>query len=200
MAITWQGSQKTIPGVGRDFGPSLTMRPPITAAWKGDNGDERLWYSTFNGSSWTAQQQIPDPVASSVGPSLTTYYGELDIIYAAWKRSGTDESQWYATFDGEKWSTQQQIPGTLSSIGPSLAYSPDTYTVYAAWKGSGTDQRLWYSSISTNFDSSWEPQQTIPGTWSSVGPPLAYHGGKFMLHGKAWTPMKASGFPLSVLM
>jgi hypothetical protein len=59
-----------------------------------------------------------------------------------------------------------------------LAYSPDTYTVYAAWKGSGTDQRLWYSSISTDLDSSWEPQQIIPGKWSSVGPALAYHDGK----------------------
>jgi hypothetical protein len=134
MAITWQGFQKTIPGVESDFGPPLTMRPPIAAAWKGGNGDESLWYSTFNGSSWTTQQQIPYPVASSVGPSLTTSYGELDIVYAAWKGSGTDESQWYATFNGEKWSTQQQIPGTLSSVGPSLAYSPDRDTVYAAWK------------------------------------------------------------------
>jgi hypothetical protein len=92
MAITWQASQKSIPGVSSEFF-SLTLRPPVTAAWKGDNGDERLWYSTFNGSSWTTQLQIPAPVASSAGPSLTTYYGILDIIYAAGKGSGTDESQ-----------------------------------------------------------------------------------------------------------
>jgi hypothetical protein len=93
-------------------------------------------------------------------------------LYAAWKGSSNDQSLWYASFDGARWSAQAQIPGVASSVGPSL--SVFVGNLYAAWKGAANDQSLWYAS----FDGSrWSAQARIPGVASSVGPSLCAFGG-----------------------
>ena len=141
----------------------------LYAAWKGVIGDESLWFSSLDGTKWSAQEQIPG-VASSVGPSLAVAGGKL---YAAWKGSGNDQGIWYASCDGTKWSAQEQIAGVASSTGPSLAVLGDT--LYAAWKGWWDDQTLWYAS----FDgTSWSTQKQIPGVLSNLGPSLAPFQGK----------------------
>ena len=141
----------------------------LYAVWKGVIGDDGLWFSSFDGTNWSAQQKIPG-VASSVGPSLAVFEGKL---YAAWKGAGNDQSLWYAWFDGTNWSAQQQIPRVASSIGPSLAVFGGQ--LYAAWKGWYDDQSLWYVS----FDgTNWSAQQPIPGVSSSIGPSLAVLGSK----------------------
>ena len=39
-------------------------------AWKGIQGDQRIWFNSFDGSNWVPQQQVPG-VGTSVGPSLS---------------------------------------------------------------------------------------------------------------------------------
>jgi hypothetical protein len=88
-------------------------------------------------------------------------------LVAAWKGSGSDQQLYYSSFDGSSWAPPATIPGTDSSIGPSLCEFSGR--LYAAWKGSGSDQQLYYSS----FDgSSWAAPATIPGTDSSSGSPV----------------------------
>ena len=70
------------------------------------NADQRIWYSSYNGTTWSQQQLIPG--ASSVGPSLA-YSPFQKKIYAAWKGSDTDQRIWYSTYDGSTWSQQQLI-------------------------------------------------------------------------------------------
>jgi len=49
----------------------------LYAAWKGELGDQSIWYSTFNGTTWAAQKQIPgvgtspDLVKSATGGSAS---------------------------------------------------------------------------------------------------------------------------------
>ncbi len=160
----------------RDRAPGLAVfQNDLVAAWKGVSGDERLWYSSFSGSSWAAQAEIPG--WSSAGPSLAVFDGQL---YAAWKGMGTDERLWYSSFNGSSWAAQAEIPGVWSSVGPSLAVFDGQ--LYAAWKGMGLDQRLWYSSFN---GSKWAAQEVLPG-WSSVGPSLAVFDGQLYA---AWKGM-----------
>jgi hypothetical protein len=121
----------------------------LYAAWKGETNDDRLFYDTFNGTTWKSQEQIFG-VASSIGPSLATFQNKIYAawrgdIYAACEGDSGDQRLWYASFDGSKWSTQAQIPSVASSIGPSLAVFDNK--LYASWKGEGSDQSLWYASF-----------------------------------------------------
>jgi hypothetical protein len=41
------------------------MGSNLYAVWKGMLGDERIWYTSFNGTVWTAQQIVPGVGTSS---------------------------------------------------------------------------------------------------------------------------------------
>lgn len=76
-----------IPSTWSSTGRSLaTFNGKLYAAWKGKGGDETLWFTAFNGTSWAAQQQIPG-TGSSVGPAIAAYRGKL---YAFRKGRGSD--------------------------------------------------------------------------------------------------------------
>ena len=168
------------------IGPSLAhcklagFQDNLFAAWRGgisaacEGDDQSMYYastvghkSTFSKSEWSPPERIPG-AASSIGPSLAFFQNKL---YAAWKGMGDDQSIWYATFDGLKWSRQAHpnppdTPNIASSIGPSLAVFQNQ--LYAAWIN--TDQSLWYAS----FDgSNWSKTAPIPNVASSIGPSLA---------------------------
>jgi len=142
----------------------------LVAAWKGFGADQSLWYSSFDGSNWSAPAKIPN-VGSSWGPSLAEFNGRL---YAAWRGTGADQSLWYSSFDGSSWAPQAQVPvGLGSSIGPSLAVFNGR--LYAAYKGADNDTNIGY----TSFDgSTWAPAVQIPGVGSSWGPSLAGWNGR----------------------
>jgi hypothetical protein len=150
----------------------------LYAAWKGETGDDRLFFSDFNSGAWAQQQQIPG-VASSVGPALATLGGEL---YAAWKGMNTDQSLWWSRYDGSSWAAQAQIPGTASLIGPAVAAFNGA--LYAAWRGMSNDESLWWSRYN---GTAWAQQQQIPGVASSVGPALAVYDGALFA---AWKGME----------
>ena len=139
----------------------------LYAAWKGESDDDRLFYTSFSGGTWSGAQTIPGN--SSIGPALATV-GET--IYAAWKGEQDDERLFYSALNAGKWTAQNTIPGN-SSVGPTLAAFKGS--LFAAWKGEQFDQRLFYSSYD---GSAWSAQQQIPSVASSVGPSLAQYGDK----------------------
>jgi hypothetical protein len=161
-------AQQVIPGVATDVGPSLAAWDVdsggdgrLYAAWVGGDGDPRLFYSSFDGSTWAPQQVIPG-VGSSVGPSLRVIYNQ---IFAAWVGADGDQQLYYSSFDGSNWAPQQVIPGVASDVGPALAVFNGL--LYAAWRGANGDQRVFY----TSFDgSNWAPQAVIPGAGSDPVP------------------------------
>ena len=163
------------------------MGSSLYSAWRGEGSDTRLFYAKLDGRAFSPPQLIP-AAASSVGPSLCACnFAGVESLYAAWKSTGSDQSLWYASFDGTNWSAQALLVSRgaaanmvpLSSVGPSLAALNGV--LYAAWKGSACNQGLWFAS----FDgANWSPQTQIPGTassvapLSSVGPSLCEFGGK----------------------
>ncbi len=103
MGLSFEGTQLAFDfPVATDVGPSLAAsNGQLYAAWKGSNGDERIWWSrTTDGKKWDPQQSMDDPIRTAFRPSLVDFYGQL---YAAWKGGGDDERLWYSSFNGATW-------------------------------------------------------------------------------------------------
>src|SRR5271163_2405740 len=98
----------------------------LYAAWKGETGDDRLFFSTFNGKTWGSVATMPGN--SSVGPALAFNGGTL---YAAWKGIYGDNRLFSAQWNGSSWVDGKTIDGN-SDIGPTLASLNGK--LYAAWK------------------------------------------------------------------
>jgi hypothetical protein len=178
-----------------------TLGNKLYAAWKGEVGDDRLFYAAFSGTSWeTESAHIPGN--SGVGPSIAAT--NESTLYAAWKgeHGDTDQRLFYAVFNGNSWAPQAQIPNVGSSVGPSLGVLNGV--LYAAWKGEEGDNQIYWSWL---HGSTWQPQQQISGASSLVGPSLAEYGGKLyagwrgsvndqslhfaMFDGHSWQPAPA---------
>ena len=105
---------------------------------------------------------------------------------------GSDESLWYATYDGT-WSGQTQIQGAKSSVGPSLAGVGNR--LYAVWKGGSGDENLYcaYYPYTDGGSQVWSCQVTgqvaIPGIASSVGASVAEFKGVYTPCARARTRM-----------
>jgi Papain-like cysteine protease AvrRpt2 len=138
----------------------------LFATWKGEVGDDRLFYSTTtDGEAWVDQQMLGGN--SSTGPSSTVFRGDLVL---AWKGEHADERLFSLKLEELVWFPQQLIAGFGSSVGPSLAEYDDR--LFASWKGAGSDQAIWYA----HFDeSNWSAQAQIPGVGTAIGPALCVY-------------------------
>lgn len=110
-------SPQMVPEVGSDSVPTCAVyNGKLYAGWKGSSGDTRLWYSTFDGKIWSAQESMPNGFVSSHGVIFATFRRAL---YAVFK--GTDNSDlWWTRFDGTTWQPLQRTGGMCSPLGPTL--------------------------------------------------------------------------------
>src|SRR5580698_2638166 len=88
--LSWEDQDAIASPVATDTGPSLAVfNNLLYAAWKGSNGDERIWYSSYDGTSWAPQQPMPDPIRTSTRVWLAAFNAEgvfsSPLLYAAWK-------------------------------------------------------------------------------------------------------------------
>ncbi len=157
----------------------------LYAAWKGQTGDERIFYSFYNGSYWVEQRLAGGN--TSAGPSLGRLNGRLHL---AWKGQHNDQRLFGLNVHGGLWSYQSEIPGFSSSVGPSLAEYGGR--LHAAWKGSGDDQAIWFAS--TADGTTWSGQQTIPGVATAVGPSLCNYKGRLYAAWRGWNNDQALWF------
>ncbi|WP_133223337.1 hypothetical protein, partial [Paracraurococcus ruber] len=113
----WTSQQVGIGG-GSASGPSLAVfQNRLYAAWSGANGDQRMFWSSFDGQNWSPQQ-VGIGGGSASGPSLAVFQNRL---YAAWSGANGDQRMFWSSFDGQNWSPQQVGIGGGSASGPSLA-------------------------------------------------------------------------------
>src|SRR6516225_10149260 len=62
--------QTPVGNVGTITAPKIvSFRGRLVMAWRGIDGDQGIWFSVFDGSNWTPQQQIRG-VGSLFGPAL----------------------------------------------------------------------------------------------------------------------------------
>jgi hypothetical protein len=145
----------------------------LVMAWKGMERDERVFFSSFNGHTWTAQHQVPG-IGTSAGVALAPYAGKL---FMAWKGESDDQGIYTTSFNGTTWAAQLQVPGVGSSVGPRLAGLGNN--LFMAWKGAEGDQRIFFSQFN---GSNWTPQQFVPNVATSVGPAVAnFNGAIYMV-------------------
>ena len=162
--LPWSSQQAGVGG-GSSQGPALcSFQNRLYAAWKGAGSDDRMFWSSFDGSAWSVQQPGVGG-GSSTGPTLSVFQ---DRLFAAWKGAGSDDRMFWSSFDGAAWSPQQVGIGGGSSESPAIAAFGSR--LYAVWKGDGGDNRLFWSS----FDGrSWSEQLAGVGGGTSGRPGLA---------------------------
>jgi len=171
---SWAAQQK-IPKVGTSVGPALAVyQNKLYGAWKGAGGDEGIYWSAFDGNSWSAfgapQAKIPS-VGTTVGPSLAVYKNKL---YAAWKGIKGDDGIYWSAFDGTAWSAfgpaQAKVPNVGTNWAPSIAAieSNQEDKLYAAWAGINNEGIYWSTFDGTN----WAAQQKIPYDQGVAGPSI----------------------------
>jgi hypothetical protein len=157
--------------VASDVGPSLAVfNGKLYAAWKGQTGDQALWYASFDGTTWSAQTVMP-VFASSIGPALAEYDQHQRIpiklhdpgkLFAMWKGASSDAGLWFGSFDGSNWSAQSTVPGNTGqdvppNIGLRMQYQE-------------TNQWCWIA-VATSINHFYNPASTATqcGIMTTVG-------------------------------
>jgi hypothetical protein len=132
----------------------------LYAAWTGNSSTRHIWYSAFNGTSWTAQTTVPSALTNITGPALGVYGGDL---YVVWEGQSKPYQLWFSAFNGSTWTAQAKVPSAFTQqyFSPGLAAYDGS--LYLTWIGQGASEKVWYSAYN---GSSWSPQTTIPGATS----------------------------------
>jgi hypothetical protein len=141
-----------------------------------DSPAKRIWWASFNGQSWSAQQQVPNG-GTSDRPALTSF----GALYTAWKGSVTDQGIYWATYNGQSWSAQQKVPGVGISVGPALSLVGSRLLM--VWKGIEGDESVWWA---TSDGHQWSTQQQIPCVLTSDRPALTVDPGQEARAYLAW--------------
>jgi hypothetical protein len=169
------GPPSVVPGVGgTSDAPALAAAASgVYLVWKGESSDPRIFYSTYDGNTWTAQQLVPGvggtsqgPVAraAAVGPTLT------DNIWLAWKGEGNDERVFYSGFDAtsKQWAPQQALPVAATNGRPALV-SYDA-SIYSAWTDAAGSAIFWGALLQISAPAAPPPVATAtfqPPAWST---------------------------------
>ena len=84
--------------------------------WKGIEGDQSVWFTSFDGANWAPQSPVPN-VGTSTGVSLCA---GPDRIFMVWSGIAGDPSLYYTAFDGSFWGPQHNYLDTGSSTVPAV--------------------------------------------------------------------------------
>ena len=161
IAITpgWT-KQATQPDAGTNLGPALAnVGGTLYAVWRGSGVSQDIWYSSYNGTTWSAQATVTGSwgTATSVfAPAVASYNGHL---YVAWTDSANQID--VTSLSGGSWASPSTVSGAwgtaLTNKQPALA--PLSGDLYAAWKGNASgNSHIWFSHYD---DSSWSKQTRL---------------------------------------
>ncbi|KAG0561488.1 hypothetical protein KC19_9G068200 [Ceratodon purpureus] len=136
-----------------------------------------LFYTTFDGSSWTTAvpSSLPHPeMASPNGMSLADHHGTLVGVHRAadeWKFS---RNLYWNTYTGTSWTRPQIMESQTSPSRPAVATFGDR--LYCLYRGEGNE--IWCTSLGSNLNDLWTPAVDVGGVYrTSDGPALASYRG-----------------------
>ncbi|HKN15811.1 MAG TPA: hypothetical protein VJX47_02635 [Candidatus Sulfotelmatobacter sp.] len=192
---TWTllGTSEGGPGVvggtdwtaGTNASPALAFDSQSNQIWVAYKGQstptDRIWFSSWNGTSWVAQQVVictNGTPETGEAPAL----GGGDGMTLAWKGGGDDDI-WNTAWDGTGWGPQAKVKGSNWTAGTST--TPSWISPYINgdpnvlfWKGGSTN--IWMSEY--NAGSGWESQKQVTcstnPSWifeTSYAPAAAYN-------------------------
>ncbi|MFD9636182.1 hypothetical protein [Streptomyces violascens] len=157
-------------------GPALAVyNNKLYCVHVSSSGDKSLWYTSFDGTNWTPDQQIPHGMASDAAPALAVYNNKLYCVHVS---SSGDKVLWYTSFDGTNWTPGQYITGVSSDAGPALAVYNNK--LYCAHLSSNSDGLVHIAAFDgTNWLGDWQaPVQGGSLMKSGAGPALAVYNNK----------------------
>ena len=78
---------------------------------QGSGNDGQLWYTSYNGSSWTGDQQVPNTRMSG-SPTAAVYGGGWGAgqLWVCHQGPGNDGQLWCNSYSGTSWTGDRQVP------------------------------------------------------------------------------------------
>ena len=165
----------------------------LIMTWKGAGSDEGIYWSRYDGKSWTPQGLIGG-VGTSDSPALAVGFSGPELrLFMFWKGSSGDNSMWWSTLNpNNTWAPQRQVTfhnfnndGTVqntvipyTSSGPSAAARDNE--VVLVWKGVGSDKGIWCAPLRPD---GWSGQVAVQGGFTETSPALCLLGSNLSL---AW--------------
>ena len=202
----WSTSPSTVPNASLAAGASAVAFNGLLyvfyqgAASSGSCSSGNLWYSVFNGSSWSNPIQAPGvtmansestcsptvvvqgPLAGipyssqyASSPSALVYNTQLYVFYQA----SSSGELWYTVFNGDSWIQNEQAPSVIMTCSPAATvYGND---IYVFFQGSGFDGQLWYATYN---GSAWNQQQLSAASNGISASPMAgvYNNNLVVVH------------------
>ena len=174
MLPTWTTPAK-VPDVGGSS-DSPALAAAASAAylfWKGLGTDPRIFYATYNGTTWTAPQMV-DGVGTSVGPvARAAFLGPVatDTIWLAWKGKDTDTRVFYSSLGSNKqWSPQQPLAVAATNSRPALAAYDDV--MFTGWSDAAGSGIFWGALLGISAPAPAAPVASrtfSPAPWTTPG-------------------------------
>ena len=144
---------------------------------RGGNGDENLYWSTFDGSNWSADTPLGNGAQSAAGPAIAVYNGQLFCVH---RGEQGDASLWWSVYDP---ATQSWGEDTQFDQGNETNCAPAVYvyqgTLFCVHKGNA-DNNLWFCSYDPGSGNWSQDTQFSQGNCTASQPALTEVGGNLM--------------------
>lgn len=166
---------ETDPALGRDIG----NRP--VAVWAVFTSDYHydLYYSVWNGTSWSGAREISGDCSSDLAPSLAR--DSSGTLWCLWSsRRDLHADIFAASYNGTSWTAAANLTrDSTSELSPCVAATPDgrVWVVYAKYREGGAEICARYRS-----GGSWHESGPISGTQRrAYRPAVTIHDGQPMV-------------------
>ncbi len=154
-----------------NHGPALSgSGDDLYAAWKG-NSTDNIYLSIYDGSSWSAQQQVTG--ASTPSRPAVTFFPALAAVIIAWQTS-SDTVQ-YEDFGILGFGGVATVP--QAGTNETLAVDVVGNRLYVAWKGHTTDKIFYkWQADDKKIFGTWTGQLTEPAALTDEAVSIAATG------------------------
>ena len=182
IAVSWTAGAEiplgTSSGVSNFFGSVQdTAANQLIQGWQ-DSVSGDLYYSSYNGTSWTTGAQIPLGASTGVSNFLAPIYDTVNNqVIQIWVDSGAGNFLYYSSYNGTIWTTGAQIPpgassGSFATVAPT--FDPASNQLVQVWLDAGAGHFLYYSSYNgTTWTTGAEiPPKTSTGVSSPIVSPV----------------------------
>ncbi len=157
-------------GGSSSHGPAIVgAGDHAVAAWKGQPGDSRMFFSIFDSRRWAPQQPAD---GGGFGTAARPGLGFLGRVVMAWRGRDDDRRLFFSRLSSGRWDPQEPIRGGEfgSEHGPALGRVDGRLVM--VWRGTGPDTRMFQSFFDgTTWTGQMDALQQDAGT--SHAPVLA---------------------------
>ena len=187
LTSSWS-DELIIPYAYTTFPPALAVYgDKLYLVYRGPKTDDKLYFSTFDGTNWSDVVQLPNSLTSD-SPALAVYNEKLYLAYREAESGGPSERLWYTTYDAKnsKWSQDSQIPNVLLSGSPALAvFNGNLYLAHRGAGSIGQASHLWC----TRFDGTkWSNDRALE-IKTDASPALTMFGSRLAVAGTGDSPV-----------